>query len=217
MKLYWFPGPNDLKATIALEETGLAHALCLVNILTGEQDGADFRRINPNGRIPALVDGDVVLFESCAILQYLGRKSGRFYPAEERLRAEVDSWLFWQASGLGPMLGQVNWFVRAAARPGRDAAETSLPLHRFRKECRRLFTVLDGQLQGRDFVCAGDYSIADMAIWPWVDKYHANAGDLLADFSAVHAWHARIAARPAVIRARAAGLDLLSNLEGKHP
>ena len=216
MKLYWFAGPNGLKATIALEEMGLDYELAPVNILAGEQDAVTFRTINPNGRIPALVDGDAVVFESCAILQYLGRKTGRFYPAEAAGRAEVDSWLFWQASALGPMLGQVNWFVRAAAKPGRDPAETTLALHRFRKECARLFGVLDMRLRQREFVCGG-YSLADMAIWPWVDKYHANAGNLPADFPSVHAWHANTGFRPAVRRAQTVGLQFLTNLEGTRP
>ena len=208
MKLYYFPTPNGHKVAIALEEMGLPHELCIVNILEGAQDDAAFRAINPNGRIPALVDGEVTLFESGAILQYLGRKSGRFYPAGEPGRAQVDSWLFWQMAGLGPMLGQVNWMLRAAAKPGRDPLETSLALHRFRAESRRLFAVLEGQLSSRDFIC-GDYSIADMACWPWVDKYHAHAGDILADFPGVSAWRDRIAARPAVQRAMIAGHDLL--------
>lgn len=216
MQLYWFAGPNGLKATIALEEMGLAYDLVPVNILAGGQDTPEFRAINPNGRIPALVDGDVRVFESCAILQYLGRKTGLFYPADEAGRAKVDSWLFWQASALGPMLGQVNWFARAAAKPGRDPAETGLALHRFRKESRRLFAILDARLNRREFVCGG-YTLADMAIWPWVDKYHANAGNLPEEFPSVHAWHANTGHRPAVRRAQAVGHDLLSYLEGKRP
>jgi glutathione S-transferase len=112
-------------------------------------------------------------------------------------------------SGLGPMLGQVNWFARAARKPDRDAAETSLALHRYRKESARLFGVLEGQLWARDFIC-GDYSLADMACWPWVDKYHANAGDL-ADFPAIAAWRTRVAERPAVQRALRVGEGLLQH------
>jgi glutathione S-transferase len=155
--------------------------------------------ISPNGRIPAIIDGDVAVFESGAILQYLGRKSGLFYPVDEAGRAAVDSWLHWQMAGLGPMLGQVNWFTRAAEKPGRDASETSLALHRYRKESARLFAVLERQLSGRDFIC-GTYSIADMATYPWVDKYHAHAGGL-ALYPAIAAWHGRMAARGAVQRA----------------
>jgi GST-like protein len=206
--LHYFPTPNGHKVTIALEEMGLPFEVAIVNILEGGQDDPAFRAINPNGRIPALVDGNVTVFESAAILQYLGRKSGRFYPADEAGRALVDSWLFWQMAGLGPMLGQVNWMLRAAQKPGRDPLETGLALHRFRSESRRLFTVLEGQLAKGEFIC-GDYSIADMACWPWVDKYHEHAGDLAADFPNIAAWRARIAARPAVQRALAVGIDQL--------
>ena len=209
MKLYWFFGPNGLKTTIALAEMELACEIETVDILRGEQDEPAFRAINPNGKIPALVDGAVRVFESCAILQYLGRKTGRFYPQAESERAEVDSWLFWQASALGPMLGQVNWFARAAAREGRAEAETALALHRFRRESARLFAVLEQHLRDRDWLGQG-YSIADIACWPWVDRYHANAGGLDAS-PALAAWHARIAARPTVIAAVNAEQELASH------
>lgn len=214
--LHYFPTPNGHKVAIALEEMGLAYQVALVNILAGGQDAPEFRAICPNGRIPALVDetaagrapkNRVVVFESGAILQYLGRKSGMFYPAGEVGRAEVDSWIHWQMSGLGPMLGQVNWFARAALKEGRDPVETSLALHRYRKECARLFGVLEGRLAGRDFIC-GDYSLADMACWPWVEKYYANAGDI-ADYPAIAAWRARAGERPAVQRALLVGTDLV--------
>lgn len=205
LRLYYFPTLNGHKVTIALEEMGLAYELVPVNILAGEQQAPEFLAVNPNGRIPALVDGAVTVFESAAILQYLGRKTGQFYPADEPTRAQVDSWLFWQMAGLGPMSSQVNWFARAAAKPGRDPAETSLTLHRFRKETARLFGVLDRALAGRDYLC-GDYSIADICNWTWIDKYPENGGGL-AQFPALAAWHARIAARPAVRRAVRVGLD----------
>lgn len=209
MRLYYFPTPNGHKVMIALKEMALPYEIAIINILEGGQDDPAFRSINPNGRIPALVDGDVTVFESGAILQYLGRKSGHFYPADEAARAQIDSWVFWQMAGLGPMLGQVNWMLRAAQNPERDPLETGLALHRFRKESRRLFTVLEGQLSGRDFIC-GDYSIADMACWPWVDKYHGHAGDLATDFPNIAGWKDRISTRPAVQRALQAGLDQLS-------
>lgn len=208
LRLFYFPTLNGQKVTIALEEMGFGYELVPVDILRGQQHSPEFVELNPNGRIPALVDGEVRVFESGAILQYLGRKTGRFYPAEERIRAEIDSWLFWQMAGLGPMSGQVNWFERAARKPGRDPAETSLALHRFRKETTRLFGVLNRRLAGRAFLC-GDYSIADMCCWTWIDKYPANGGGLK-DFPDLAAWHCRIAARPAVRRAMAAGLDLFA-------
>ncbi len=205
-RLHYFPTLNGHKVTIALEEMGLAYEIVPVNILAGGQQDPAFLAVNPNGRIPALTDGAVTVFESAAILQYLGRKTGRFYPTDEPTRARIDSWLFWQMAGLGPMSSQVNWFTRAAAKPGRDQAETSLALHRFRKETARLFGVLDRALADRDYLC-GDYSIADMCNWTWIDKYPENGGGL-ANFPHLAAWHARIAARPAVRRALRAGLDL---------
>ncbi len=207
LQLYYFPTLNGHKVTIALEEMRLAYEIVPVNILAGEQTAEKFLAINPNGRIPALVDGEVSLFESGAILQYLGRKTGQLYPADEPTRARIDSWLFWQMAGLGPMSSQVNWFTRAAAKKGRDPAETSLALHRFRKETARLFGVLERGLAGRDYLC-GAYSIADICNWTWIDKYPENGGGLGA-FSNVAAWHARIAERPAVQRALQVGLDLI--------
>ena len=209
LRLHYFPTLNGQKVAIFLEEAGLPYELTIVDILKGGQDDPAFRAINPNGRIPALVDGDVRVFESAAILQYLGRKTGRFYPAEEAVRARIDSWLFWQMSGLGPMSGQVNWFARAAAKEGRDPAETGLALHRFRKETARLFAVLDQALAGRDYLC-GDYSIADMCVWPWIEKYPENGGGLAA-YPNIAAWHTRIAERPAVRRALEVGLDRLAD------
>ncbi len=208
--LYYFPTPNGRKVSIALEEMGLAYEVSLINILKNEQAAPGFLEISPNGRIPALVDdlplGErVVVFESGAILQYLGRRTGQFYPAEEAKRAEVDGWLFWQMAGLGPMTGQVTWFKRAAMKPGRDERDTSFAIHRYEKEMRRLYEVLETRLTGRDFIC-DEYSIADMAAWPWVNQHGGYLGDLL-QFPAIFAWHERIRARPAVQRALAVGMD----------
>jgi GST-like protein len=208
--LYYFPTPNGRKVSIALEEMGLAYEVSLINILKNEQAAPRFLEISPNGRIPALVDdlplGErVVVFESGAILQYLGRRTGQFYPAEEAKRAEVDGWLFWQMAGLGPMTGQVTWFKRAAMKPGRDERDTSFAIHRYEKEMRRLYEVLETRLTGRDFIC-DEYSIADMAAWPWVNQHGGYLGDLQ-QFPAIFAWHERIRARPAVQRALAVGMD----------
>lgn len=212
LQLHMFPTLNAHKVTIALEEMGLAYDVVLVNILEGEQLAPDFLDLSPNGRIPALVDPDVAgepvrIFESAAILQYLGRKTGQFYPRAEPIRARIDSWLFWQMAGLGPMSGQVNWFTRAAAKPGRSPETTDFAIHRYRRETERLFDVLERGLAGRDFLC-GDYSIADMCCWTWIDKYPDNGGGL-ERVPAVAAWHARIAERPAVQRALRVGLDQL--------
>ncbi len=210
--LHYFPTPNGKKISIALEEMTLPYRLAFVNIFAGEGVTPDYLQICPNGRIPALVDevegqDKVTIFESGAILQYLGRKTGLFYPTEsEARRAEVDSWLMWQMAGLGPMTGQLTWFKRAGQKPGRDPAETSLAIHRYRKEIARLYAVLDRQLAGRDHIC-GAYSIADMACWPWVDQHGDYVG--VENYPNIAAWHARIAARPAVQRGLAVGLDLV--------
>lgn len=215
--LYYLPSPNGRKVSIALEEMGLPYAFRIVDIFAGEGTAPDYLEICPNGRIPAIVDTldsgeQVKVFESGAILQYLGRKSGLFYPAGEARRAWVDAWLHWQMSALGPMSGQITWFRRAARKPGRDPAETSLPLHRYTKEVKRLYAVLERQLTGRDYICDA-YSIADMACWTWVEQYGDYAGGL-ADYPAVHAWHARIGARPAVRRAMLVGREEAAALQG---
>jgi len=201
LQLHYFPTPNGRKISIALEEMELPYEIVPVNILRGEQQRPEFLEISPNNRIPALVDHGpdgtrIKIFESGAILQYLGRKSGRLYPCDEAARCWVDSWLFWQMSGLGPMAGQLSWFIRVSNRPDREARDYAYPIHRYRKEVRRLYGVLDRALAGGDFIC-GDYSIADIASWTWVDQYRDQIGGL-AGFPNIAAWHARIAARPAV-------------------
>ena len=208
LRLYYFPTLNGHKVTIALEEMGLAYEIVPVNILKGQQTSEEFLAINPNGRIPALVDGEVSIFESGAILQYLGRKTGQFYPTDEPTRASIDSWLFWQMAGLGPMSSQVNWFTRVAAKGHRDPLESAYALERYRRETARLFGVLERGLAGREYLC-GKYSIADICCWTWIDKYPENGGGL-AGFPAVAAWHARIAERPAVRRAVQVGLDQIA-------
>lgn len=204
MKVYYFPTPNGWKVSIALEEIGLPYALSIVNILENEQLDPGYLKISPNGRIPALVDEDggdepIVLFESGAILQYLARKSGLFYGDTEAQRCWIDAWVFWQMAGLGPMAGQLSWFIRVSQVPDRDPCDSSYPIHRYRKEVRRLYTVLESQLTGRAFIC-DDYSIADMASWPWVHQYHHQMGDI-EEFPAIATWYRRIAERPAVQRA----------------
>jgi GST-like protein len=210
VQLYYFPTPNGRKVSIALEEMGLGYEIVMVNILTGEQQQPHFLEVSPNGRIPGLVDhlaaGErVVIFESGAILQYLGRKSGLYYPTSEARRAWVDAWVFWQMAGLGPMTGQVSYFARAAAKPGRDPRDCSYALHRYKKEVKRLYAVLERQLAGREYIC-DEYSIADMASWPWVNQYHAQVVDIAA-YPNIAAWHTRIGARPAVRRAMKVGTE----------
>lgn len=198
IQLFYFPTPNGRKISIALEEMHLDYEIVPVNILKGEQQKPEFLAISPNNRIPALVDGDVKLFESGAILQYLGRKSGLLYPEDEPSRCWVDSWLFWQMAGLGPMAGQLSWFNRVSNIPDRDERDYSYARHRYHKEVTRLYGVLERQLKEREYLC-GEYSIADIASWTWVDQYNNQIGGL-ALFPSISAWHARIGQRPAVQR-----------------
>lgn len=207
-QLFYFPTPNGRKVSIALEEMGLAYRIVPVDILAGEQQAPEFLRVSPNGRIPAMIDWaadgtPIRIFESGAILQYLGRKSGgRLYPLDEPARAWVDSWLFWQMAGLGPMAGQLSYFLRASKESDRDPRDSAYPVRRYLREVRRLYAVLDRQLATREFLC-DTYSIADIASWTWVEQYQAQVGGL-SEYPGIAAWHARIAARPAVIRGMAA-------------
>jgi GST-like protein len=198
--LYYWTTPNGHKITIFLEEADLPYSIVPVNISKGEQFKPEFLRISPNNRIPAIVDNapagggrPVSVFESGAILQYLAEKTGRFLPKDLRGRVEVMQWLFWQIGGLGPMAGQNHHF-------GQYAPE-KLPyaIERYVKETNRLYGVLDKRLADREFV-AGDYSIADMASYPWVVPYERQ-GQRLDDFPNLKRWFETIRARLAVIRA----------------
>jgi GST-like protein len=199
--LYYWTTPNGHKITIFLEETGLPYTLKPVNIGAGEQFEPAFLEISPNNRIPAIVDHappdggkPLSLMESGAILLYLGGKTGRFLPSDLRGRCEVVQWLFWQMAGLGPMAGQTHHFVHYAPDP--------LPyaIDRYVRETGRLYGVLNKRLADREFI-AGDYSIADMACYPWVLPERQRQD--IADFPHLARWKAAIAARPAVERAYA--------------
>ena len=199
--LYYWGTPNGHKITIALEEMGLEYKIFPINILENDQFQPDFLRISPNNKIPAIVDqagprGErISVFESGAILQYLGRKTGLFYPDDEQQRVEVEQWLMWQMGGLGPMLGQNHHFSRFA--PERIPYATD----RYVNETKRLYGVLNKQLIGQKYV-AGEYSIADMAILPWVLRHEWQQIDL-ADYPEVQEYVTRLTARPAVQRALA--------------
>ncbi|MBA4804723.1 MAG: glutathione S-transferase N-terminal domain-containing protein [Brevundimonas sp.] len=215
IQLWYWPTPNGWKISIALEEMGLPYEMRPVNIGAGEQFAPDFQAISPNGRMPAIVDPEgpdgapLSIFESGAILQYLGLKSGRYYPQEPRRRAEVDQWLFWQVGGLGPMAGQTHHFRQYAPALTLDQRHLAYGVRRYTDEAHRLYGVLDRRLGDRDFV-AGDYSIADMTIWPWI--LPALQGQDLAEFPHLKAWRERVGARPAVRAGRALGDDLRRNL-----
>lgn len=208
IELWYWPTPNGWKISIALEEMGLPYEVKAVNIGAGDQFSPDFQAISPNGRMPAIVDPDgpdgrpLSIFESGAILQYLAVKSGRFYPQEPRGKAEVDQWLFWQVGGLGPMAGQTHHFRQYAPALTADQRHLAYGVRRYTDETNRLYGVLDRRLADREYV-AGEYSIADMAIWPWI--LPALQGQDLADFPNLKAWHARFGDRPAVVAGRAVG------------
>ncbi len=188
---YTWPTPNGRKVSILLEELGLEYRTHAIDIGKGDQDDPAFRAVSPNGKIPAIRDDGFTLMESGAIMLYLAEKHGRFLPeGEDRWRAV--EWLMWQMGGAGPMLGQVHHFVKH--NPGKAPYAEE----RFGAEARRLYGVLDARLTGRDHV-AGEYSIADMAIWPWISRFEWQGVDL-AGFPAVREWYTRIAERPAVRR-----------------
>jgi GST-like protein len=206
--LYYAPTPNTWKVSILLEECGLAYRVIPVDILAGDQKKPEFLAVNPNGRVPAIVDHDgpeapLPVFESGAILIYLAEKTGRFLAPTGRARAEALSWLMWQMGGLGPIAGQAHHFRRYAP-PGNEYS-----VERFVKETARLYGVLDAHLSSNEWLAGASYSIADMACWGWV-WFHRMQGQNLDDFPSVARWFFAISARPAVQRARALGLDNLS-------
>ena len=207
--LYTWPTPNGHKIHIMLEETGLLYKVIAVNIGAGEQFEADFLKISPNNKMPALVDPDgpdgqpISLFESGAMLIYLAEKTGQFLPSDARGRYEVLCWLMFQMGGVGPMLGQAHHFRAYAPEPIPYAVD------RYTNEAGRLYGVIDTRLEGRDFL-AGDYSIADMATMPWLRSYERQGQDL-ADFPNLKRWFEAINDRPAV----QCGLEVLKEHQRK--
>jgi GST-like protein len=206
IELFYWPTPNGWKISIMLEELGVPYTVRYVDIGKGDQFKEDFLRIAPNNRIPAIVDPDgpggrpISVFESGAILIYLGRKYSRFYPAEERARTAVDEWLFWQVGGLGPMAGQANHFLNYAAE------KIPYAVARYVNEVRRLCGVMERRLEGRDYL-ADDYSIADIACFAWaasIRRHDPSLGGL----ARLNAWFDRIDARLAVKRGLAVGAEV---------
>jgi GST-like protein len=198
--LYYWPTPNGHKITIFLEEAGQPYRIVPVNLGAGEQFKPEFLAISPNNRMPAIVDHTPIgggkpisVFESGAILLYLAQKAEQFIPADARGSVEVLEWLFWQVGGLGPMAGQNHHFSRRAPE------KIPYAIERYVTETHRLYGVLDHRLADREFV-AGEYSIADMAAYPWIVPHEAQ-GQNLADFPNLHRWFAAIGSRPATIRA----------------
>lgn len=203
--LYYWPTPNGHKISIMLEELGVPYRVHPVDIGKGQQFEPAFLKISPNNRIPAIVDPDgpggrpISLFESGAILQYLGRKYGRFYPQGERVRVQVEEWLFWQVGGLGPMAGQANHFLNYAPE------DIPYGKKRYADEVHRLFGVMNKRLASRKFL-AGTYSIADMACWSWV--LSASKYTPIDEFPHLKAWRDRVGKRPAVVRGKALAADI---------
>lgn len=192
--LYTWTTPNGRKVSILLEELGLPYRAHAVDIGKDEQFAPDFLAISPNNKIPAIVDRETgtALMESGAIMIYLADKAGALLPAEGEGRYRVLEWLMWQMGGVGPMLGQAHHFLRF--NPGKAPYAEE----RYATEAKRLYRVLDERLAGRDFV-AGDYSIADIAIWPWISRFEWQ-GVALAEYPNVARWYGAIARRPAVQR-----------------
>src|SRR5262245_42731147 len=199
VELYFWPTPNGWKVSIMLEECELPYTVVPVNIAHGEQFTDAFLVVSPNNRMPAIVDPDgpggrpVSIFESGAILQYLGRKTGKFYPTDERSRVGVDQWLFWQMANLGPKAGECHHFRLYAGE------QVPYAVDRFTREMNRLYGVMNTRLERRAFL-AGRYSIADMACVGWV-RHWARQGQEIGQFPHLKRWLERMMARPAVDRA----------------
>ncbi len=215
IELFYWPTPNGWKISIMLEECGLPYVVRPIDISKGEQFMPRFLAISPNNRIPAIVDPGgpggrpISVFESGAILQYLGRKTGKFYPRDERARVAVDEWLFWQMGGLGPMAGQAIHFRRYAPQP------IPYALARYTDEVNRLFGVMNARLAKRAFL-AGRYSIADIACVGWV-RLAERAGQELAQFPHLRRWFETIRARDAVKRAFAIRIEAASAVDPRDP
>lgn len=212
IELYFWPTPNGWKISIALEEMALPYVMKPIAIGKGDQFKPEFLSISPNNRMPAIVDPEgpggapISVFESGPILQYLGRKSGKFYPSDERARIAVDEWVAWQIANVGPMFGQASHFKNYAPNLVDDPAKIEYSVNRYNGEVGRLCGVLERRLEGRDFI-VDDYSIADIATFPWV-KLLGVFGQDMSQFPKVSAWIDRIAARPAVQRGLAVGQEL---------
>ena len=219
IELYSWPAPNGHKLHILMEELAIPYQVVPIDITSGAQHTACYRAINPNGKIPAIVDhapsdggAPVTVFESGAIMLYLAEKEGRFLPRDSRQRREVLQWLFWQVGGLGPMMGQAQHFFRYASE------QVPYATTRYQTETKRLLKILDDRLETREYIC-GDYSIVDMACFPWI-RVHKMTGITLEDFENVKAWYGRVRSRPAVGQAiellRDRWVDVTTSDQAKH-
>ncbi|MNC06831.1 Disulfide-bond oxidoreductase YfcG [compost metagenome] len=219
IELYSWPAPNGHKLHILMEELAIPYEVVPIDITSGAQHTPSYRAINPNGKIPAIVDhapsdgGEpVTVFESGAIMMYLAEKEGRFLPPDVRQRREVLQWLFWQVGGLGPMMGQAQHFFRYASE------KVPYATTRYQTETKRLLKILDDRLETREYICS-DYSIVDMACFPWI-RVHKMTGITLDDFSNVKAWYGRVRSRPAVGQAiellKDRWVDVTTSDQAKH-
>ena len=199
MKIYHAPNTRSVRIVWLCEELGLDYQLEMFKLGDASMRDPEYLKIHPMARVQALADGEVRIFESGAILQYLGNKTGRFYPRPQRRRSDVEQWLFWQMAGLGPMAGQAAHFRNY------KADKIAYAVKRYTDEVIRLYNVMNSQLAGRDFL-ASSYSIADMACWPWIRGYKAYGIDLT-EFEHLRAWFKRVGARPAVRRAADIGKE----------
>jgi GSH-dependent disulfide-bond oxidoreductase len=214
--LYFWPTPNGWKVSIMLEECGLPYNVIAVNIAKGAQFEPDFLAISPNNRIPAIVDPDgpggmpISVFESGAILQYLGRKTGRFYPQDERARVAVEEWLHWQVGNLGPIAGQAHHF--------RLYAPEALPyaVDRFPNECNRLYGVMNRRLAAQPYLAGPEYTIADMAAVGWTSRWERQGQDP-SEFPHVKRWLDTVRARPAVQRGMRIRIEEASEVDMQDP
>ena len=206
--LYTWGTPNGKKIPIALEELGLAYTVHPVDIGNKAQFAPDYLRLNPNNKIPALVDrrgsgAPVVVFESGAIMMYLATKAGKFYPQDVRGKAEVDQWLIWQMANQGPKLGECGHFRRLGDTQG----DQGYAVRRFTDEANRLYGVLNNRLYDRPWLAGKDYTIADMISYPWTINWKVQGQDI-EEFKHVKRWQEALAARPAVQRGMNAGTNL---------
>ena len=204
--LYYWPTGNGKKITIMLEECGLEYRVNPIDITKGDQHKPEFLKIAPNNKMPAIVDhdaegGPLAIFESGAILMYLAEKTGKFMPSDLHGRMQVMQWLFWQVGGIGPNCGQAHYFVHYAASVNEEAR------HRFKTEVARLYGVLDRRLADNEYIAGSEYSIADMATWPWIYRYDWQGQDIN-DFPNVKRWFNQLAERPALDRGANVGTDL---------
>jgi GST-like protein len=205
LELYYWPTPNGKKVTILLEELGVPYTIKATNIGRGDQFDPEFLKFSPNNRMPALIDTDngVRIFESGAIMMYIAEKHGRFYPQELAKRYEVVQWVMWQMGNQGPKFGEQGHFFRASQNP--DNGDLRYAVTRFTDEVHRLYGVMNLGLHGKDWLAAGEYTIADMICYPWAAGYKLRKIDL-EEFPNVKHWMARVEARPAVKKAMEATL-----------